>query len=379
MNRVAFISVVTVVLLALAGCGKHIDTQQEIYAKRAAFNQFVDANKRPQSFDGVFREVGGESGQPNLLQLFKDGGCIAPNGTGLYVMDGDAIHLTLDDEKSVDGRKVSNDQVILTIDGKERKFYREGQPFQAAYTKLNMPKPALSPDRSIPLDRYTPLQDRDMALLVAAAFRQKPLSDEEKLDLLDVGRKTTDSFARHDLMVKDLPALTRRLKELSGQRYYKTAMTNVRPTGSIADSYLRVNPDFRLIDPWLKHYDLAQKAFPAYCISESVFTFGKAIYTGWRPWEHMQMSVNEERQGLPRSHPDCLVAVPDEAAARKIEALFQRPNGVNAIRGIFYYFVVGTKGPMNSWYTVDIVFTHVDLSILDEDNETEVAKVSINL
>jgi hypothetical protein len=218
-----------------------------------------------------------------------------------------------------------------------------------------------SPDRSTPLDRYTPVADAHTLRLLQLAFAPGPVSDDDKLALVPEAQNVADAFARRDLAATALPALNSSLDTERANRYRRMDVDTNGP-GPNDPNLRRKDPSGLLMQWWigssaewggpltLGPYDLAAKGFPMPCpASSTVYTVVGNI--GFRP----EASAPSER---------CFLPVADEAVARRIESM-RAAGGRFPLKASLSFFFAGSTGNQ-----LDAVLTHLDLTLLDPGDRT---------
>jgi len=175
---------------------------------------------------------------------------------------------------------------------------------------------APTPDRSVPLDRYTDLnglQGGQALSYVVTAKATTPLSPDERLDRLSSSYHAEhDVFKRQEIAKTELPRVDATLDEYRKQAYYTLPITSYS-TQALALTNVTLGP-----------YQPASHSFP-------LTSYGNRCWAG----------VVRNQQGavlhLDGNGPSCNLSVPDEAAARAIEAA--RATQTLHVDGTAYVFV----------------------------------------
>lgn len=256
--------------------------------------------------------------------LFKDGTFVANAliGTGDYSVQGDHVVLHLRNGKRLEGERVDAEHIRFTqTDGKNIPpfdLYRAGSPradegkralaartghivqtdaehdAQVAKQQAAVDASAFTPDPAVPMSQYTPIETHAELEPVIAAFTTTSLTDEQLLGAMVPGYiNETDAFKRHDIATRELPGLREKVAQAGKQHYYSFRV--------VPDPVDYTRPFVAVL---LSDYSFDHKAFGLWTgntgcfpqIEETFFQVEKALFA-------------------------CELPVPDEALARRIEAL----------------------------------------------------------
>jgi hypothetical protein len=232
------------------------------------------------------------------------------------------------------------------------------------------------PDRSEPLDAYTPVEATATLTMVSLAFASMPMSSEERFARTPEAAQAGDAFAKRDAMAKVLPELDAKIATVKQQRYYKI---------DLAPPAARPDPGVKAIawNGWTfpaDPYDFDRKGFPIACPMASVVT-------NRTPKENYFESVDFEPVNAPVPGTAlhgamCLLPVADEAAAKVLEAARARANNrLRLGRATLYFFVVdAAPGGFPLSRSIRAVLTHADLVLVDPANpNSELAHAALDL
>jgi len=335
MLRILGTLLFTALLAALTACGSH----QEPPVQSTA-TPLLGAYRAP---DGA------------VVEFLADGRFRTSGATaGRFTVEGNRVVLDFNTGKARTGERLGPDVVRLDAEGMSVRFYRLGsaaaQTPEATPAPPPPPEPAKPvPDRSVPLTQYTPLAEPDALPWLAAAFSERPLTEDEKLLLLPGGEGVADAFARKDLVDRQLPALDARLEALKKSRYVRFTATTVPSNGAAADAngagaiwLVNGASGGRVV---LEPYDLERKGFPVPCLNRG----GLASFRGGA---NATFPFDAPERG-------CLLPVADEAAARVLEAARVKFGGFY-LRADVYAFVAGANDG-----SVELVPVRLVVSVLD--------------
>lgn len=323
-------------VFTVGGCGK---------AQEPAGNSAVDAAP----LVGAYRAPDGA-----VVEFLADGRFRTSGATaGRFTVDGNRVALAFNNGKARTGERLGPDVVRLDAEGVSVKFYRLGSAAAQTREATQAPPPAEpskpAPDRSMPLTQYTPVAESDALPWLAAAFSKRPLTEDEKFLLLPGSEGVADAFARKDLVDRQLPALDARLESLKKSRYVRLTATTVPSNGAAADAneagavwLVNGASSGRVV---LGPYDLDKKGFPVPCLNRG----GLASFRGGA---NATFPFNAPERG-------CLLPVPDEAAARVLEAARVKFGGFY-LRADVYALVAGANDG-----SVELVPVHLVVSALD--------------
>ncbi len=213
---------------------------------------------------------------------------------------------------------------------------------------------------------YQRIADDDGLALayVAAAHRVPALNDEEKLAAFSVrAAHEPDPFKRKALAAEELPAINSRLAALHATTHY------VVEAGDPVVMQ-RVPPRALPAAVWtdgiggLSHYDSERKGFAALCLADSGITGGGATLQFNGPTPPMRR---------------CLLSIPQEIAARAIEAEVSR-TPTPPLAATFYFTVVDgpARGPAMT-ATLDHAVVHIFPAAMMGARRPPVADVDVEL
>ena len=220
---------------------------------------------------------------------------------------------------------------------------------QPAAPRSATPPTKPSPDRSTPLDRYTPLTDKEQLHIVVLAFATPRPSDDQLFVLVPDAARISDAFAQREALATHRADIDARLDAARRQRYYRfdamaTSPAAVRP-GALRWDWTTVQ---------LGAYDFASKAFPLRCFQTSSLADEATPTDSGLDAVHFAMDPNAR----------CSLPVPDETLARTIEsARSSAPLSTLKVRAALYFFVSDARVSFPN--IVNATLTHVELSLID--------------
>jgi len=324
-------------VLTVGGCGK---------AQEPNGSSAVDAAP----LLGAYRAPDGA-----VVEFLADGRFRTSGATGgRFTVEGNRVALDFNNGKARTGERLGPDVVRLDAEGMSVKFYRLGsaaaQTPEATQAPPPPPEPSKpAPDRSVPLSDYVPLTEPDALPWLAAAFSERPLTDDEKLMLVPGTDAVADAFARKNLVDRELPALTARLASLKKSRYVRFTATTAPSNGAAADGngagavwLVGGTSGGRVV---LGPYDLDKKGFPVPCLNRGSLASFRGGASALFPFEGPERG--------------CLLPVPDEAVARALEAARVKFGGFY-LRADVYAFVAGANAGSLALVPVRLVVSVLD-------------------
>lgn len=336
MFRTLRTPLLSILLAVLTACGN----DQEASSSQNAAQPLLGAYRAP---DGAVVEFMADG-------RFRTSGATA----GRFTVEGNRVALDFHNGKARTGERLGPDVVRLDAEGMSVKFYRLGsaaaQTPEATQAPPPPPEPSKpAPDRSVPLSEYVPLTGPDALPWLAAAFAERPLTDDEKLMLLPAADSVADAFARKDLANRELPALTARLASLKKSRYVRFTATTAPSNGAAADGngagavWLVGGTSGGRVA--LGPFDLDKKGFPVPCLN-------RGSLASFRGGANALFPFDGPERG-------CLLPVADEANARTLETARVKFGGFY-LRAEIYGFVVGSTGG-----SVEFTPVRMQVSVLD--------------
>jgi hypothetical protein len=310
----------------------------------------------------------------DILTITGPGTFRSTGGVGTFTVSGDRVDLVRDDGKPIQGHRPDADRLVLTTPGSTASmtFYRAGSAAAQTPEALTRPAtgtaqpPAPAPDPSVPLERYTAITDPDALREIAAAFSREPFGEKTIAALLPDGSATADAFARRERVEREGAAVIERLKNYRANRYYRITVSNVPVDMPRTAADFHRQPRF----VWatssgirLEPYDFDRKGFPMACLHTGTVS----VYP---------MPVLDLVAASPRPK-ECFLPIPDEAAARRIEAKRAAGDGSFAAQADLYWHAVEPKGSV-----LQANLTHVELKLLSSqalDGSNVLATFSIPL
>lgn len=323
-------------VFTMGGCGK---AAEPAGSSAAAATPLLGAYRAP---DGA------------VVEFLADGRFRTSGATaGRFTVEGNRVVLDFNTGKARTGERLGPDVVRLDAEGMSVRFYRLGSAAAQTPEATQTPPPPEpskpAPDRSVPLTDYAPLAESDALPWLAAAFSDRPPTEDEKLLLLPGGEGVADAFARKDLLDRQLPALDARLEALKQSRYVRLTATTVPSNGAAADAngagavwLVNGASGGRVV---LGPYDLDKKGFPVPCLNRG----GLASFRGGA---NATFPFDAPERG-------CLLPVPDGATARALEGARVKFGGFY-LRADVYAFVAGANGG-----SVELVPVRLVVSVLD--------------
>lgn len=264
-------------------------------------------------------------------------------------LDADHFQITSRDGQSIKAVDLFRDGTPGAEDGKRRLAARLGHPIEsdaerdakAAAVKSAVESSAFSPDPSVPVERYQPLDRADALDRFTLAHAAPAPTDEQILNTLVPGyAKETDAFKKKDLAAA-LPTIREQLEATRNQHYFSVPITDHPLDMRGASNGSTIGP-----------YDLSKKAFPIPPFHQTCFDdiIGSNI------------RVTTVRVA-------CWLPVPDETVARRIEAA--RAGTIRMALEGRLYFAVTRAAPLGSYIPAEVLHAHVAIGGVAPDMRAE--------